>query len=235
MLSIVATPIGNLQDISVRAAKTLLQCDIIACEDTRRTGVLLQVLRNEFPHLAIEKKPQFFSYYDQVEIKKLPVLMQYLQEGLHVALVSDAGTPLIADPGYKLVRACRYAHIPVETIPGPSSIIAALTVSGLPSHAFLFAGYPPQKQSHRLAFFKNIQSNQVMLAPTVIFFEAPHKLSRTLVDVQTVFGDISVTLCRELTKVHEEVEEHIISDWLQLFEQRKPRGEYVLLFSPFKK
>lgn len=230
VLSIVATPIGNLQDISLRAAKTLLTADVIACEDTRRTGLLLQEIAKQFVGFPDEKKPKLFSYYDQVEVAKIPQILSFLQQGLSVALVSDAGTPLISDPGFKLVRACAEAGFSLESIPGPSSVITALTVSGLPTDKFLFVGYPPHKSGHRKTFFENLKKLQEMFPTTIIFFEAPHKLITTLEDMQGVFGDTPLVICRELTKVHEEVRRELLSASLLHFQKKQPKGECVILF-----
>lgn len=229
-LSIVATPIGNLQDISLRAAKTLLTADVIACEDTRKTGLLLQEIAKQFVGFPAEKKPKLFSYYDQVEMAKMPQVLQFLQQGLSVALVSDAGTPLISDPGFKLVRACLEAGVAVEAVPGPSSVITALTVSGLPTDKFLFVGYPPHKSGHRKTFFENLQNIQKILPATIIFFEAPHKLLTTLEEMQEVLGDKQIVICRELTKIHEEIRREKISDSLIHFKKTIPKGECVILF-----
>lgn len=230
VLSIVATPIGNLQDISLRAAKTLLTADVIACEDTRRTGLLLQEITKQFVGFPDEKKPKLFSFYDQVEMQKIPQILAFLQQGLSVALVSDAGTPLISDPGFKLVRACAAAGVQLEAIPGPSSVITALTLSGLPTDKFLFVGYPPHKQGHRKTFFENLQKIQEIMSTTIIFFEAPHKLLTTLEDMQEVVGDREIVICRELTKVHEEIRREKISASLAHFQKTSPKGECVIVF-----
>ncbi len=231
-LFVVATPIGNLQDISLRALRTLFNVDVIACEDTRRTGLLLQKLVTEFAEHPEEdkKRPMLLSYYDQIEQQRIPEIIEYLTEGHDVALISDAGTPLISDPGFKLVRECLAQNIKVESVPGASSVLTALTSSGLPTDKFTFVGYPPHKPGHRLTFFQNIKASQESLNTTVILFEAPHKLKTTLEELQEVFGDIDIVITRELTKIHEEIRQSKISEALTHFKKITPKGEFVLLF-----
>lgn len=235
-LYVVSTPIGNLQDITLRAIKALFEVDIIACEDTRRTGVLLDTMSTVYHDLirsgnVKENKPKLLSYYEQIELRRIPEILSLLQTGQKVALISDAGTPAISDPGFKLIRECIRMGIKIETIPGPSSVVAALTVSGLPTDKFLFLGYPPQKSGHRKKFFENIKSVQEFLKSTVIIFVAPHKLLRNLEELKTAFDDIEIILCRELTKAHEEVRREKISMSLSHFQQIPPKGEFVLLFN----
>ncbi|HEX8932024.1 MAG TPA: 16S rRNA (cytidine(1402)-2'-O)-methyltransferase [Patescibacteria group bacterium] len=231
-LFVVATPIGNLEDITLRALKTLFAVDIIACEDTRRTGLLLDKLLTNFAANPEDKrKPRLISYYEQNELQRIPEIVELLRVGQNIALVSDAGTPLVSDPGFKLVRECIVQGIKVEALPGASSVLTALTVSGLPTDKFFFAGYPPHKPGHRLAFLDNLKKSQELVKSTVILFEAPHKLLTTLGNLQAVFGDIEVVLCRELTKIYEEVRREKISESLIHFEKIAPKGEFVLLFN----
>lgn len=230
-LYIVATPIGNLQDISIRALRTLFNVAIIACEDTRRTGLLLQKLVDEFGESKEDqKRPMLLSYYEQIEAQRIPEIIGYLTEGHDVALISDAGTPLISDPGFKLVRECLQQNIKVESVPGASSVLTALTSSGLPTDKFTFVGYPPHKSGHRMTFYENIKKAQESLKTTVILFEAPHKLKTTLEELKTVFGDIEIVITRELTKIHEEIKSGKISDLQTHFKKTTPKGEFVLLF-----
>ena len=230
-LYIVPTPIGNLSDITLRALKTLFNVQVIACEDTRRTGMLLDKLIQEFSTNPEEKqKPRFLSYYDQNELQRIPEIITLLQAEQDVALVSDAGTPAISDPGFKLVRECLKEKIKVVSLPGASSVLTALTASGLPTDKFLFAGYPPHKPGHRLTFFENIKTSLDSVNSTVILFEAPHKVVKTLGDMDTVFGDIEIVFARELTKIFEEVKKKKISDALLSFKKKPPKGEFVLLF-----
>lgn len=230
-LYLVATPIGNLQDISLRALKTLFDVDVIACEDTRRTGGLLEKLIQEFASNPQDKrKPRLLSYYEQNEVQRIPEIISLLQQDIAVALVSDAGTPAISDPGFKLIRECIAQKIKVEALPGASSVTTALLVSGLPTDKFTFVGYPPRKPGHRMTFFENIKISQESLKSTIIMFEAPHKLQKTLEELQSVFGDIDIVLARELTKIYEEVRREKISESLNHFKKTEPRGEFVLLF-----
>lgn len=234
-LFIVATPIGNLQDISLRALKTLFTVDVIACEDTRRTGLLLQKLQEEYGYIlekeSIEaKKPRFVSYYDQIELQRIPEVIAALRDGLTIALVSDAGTPLISDPGFKLVRQCIKEGIPVESVPGPSSVVTALTQSGLPSDKFLFLGYLPKKPGHRQDMLEKIK--ELAIKTTVIFFEAPHRVKGTLEELENIFGSqITIVLTRELTKVHEEILNGTIAELQDHFKKTEPKGEFVVLFN----
>src|SRR5581483_3480657 len=195
ILYLVPTPIGNFADITLRILRTLFEVDIIACEDTRRTGSLLEKLLTEFsPNPEEKRKPQLLSYYDQVELQRIPEIIRLLQLGKNIALVSDAGTPAVSDPGFKLVRECIKEGLKIESLPGASSVLTALTISGLPTDKFLFVGYPPHKPGHRINFFKNIQESLTKINSTIIFFEAPHKVLTTLIAVQSVVGDIDIVV-----------------------------------------
>lgn len=225
ILYIVATPIGNLQDITLRAIKVLSTVDIIACEDTRKTGILLhQILREE-------TKPRLISYYEQNELQRIPEIITGFKNGLNIALVSDAGTPAISDPGFKLIRECIKEGVNVVSIPGPSSVISALVSSGLPTDKFLFLGYPPRKPGHRKSLFENVKSVSLLIKSTVIFFEAPHRIARTLEELKGTFGDIDIVIARELTKIHEEIRREKISTSIEHFSKVNPKGEFVLLFN----
>lgn len=232
-LFIVATPIGNLKDITLRAIDTLCAVDYIASEDTRKIGFLLKEL-SKFTSKAFTK-PKFISYYEYNEQERIPYIVQLLKDGSSVALVSDAGTPLISDPGFKLVRECIKEKIPVEVIPGPSAVIAALTVSGFPPDKFLFLGYLPKSKLKRQNFLKSLNltlSNmKKSIEPTVILYESPYRLIQTLKDIYYVFGDIQILICRELTKLHEEIRRERITDSIKHFEEFKPKGEITLLLS----
>ncbi len=227
-LFVVSTPIGNLKDITFRAVETLFAVDAIACEDTRRTGLLLE---NLLHHVESKSKPKLVSYYEQNEAQRIPEIISFLKNDFSMALVSDAGTPLISDPGFKLVRECLKKGIKVESLPGASSVLTALTSSGLPTDKFFFAGYPPHKSGHRKTFFENIKKSQEFLKTTVILFEAPHKLIKTLSEMKEALGDIEIVLAREMTKIHEELLCQKISIALEFYKKRKPKGEYVLLFN----
>jgi 16S rRNA (cytidine1402-2'-O)-methyltransferase len=230
-LYIVATPIGNLGDITLRALKTLFAVDIIACEDTRRTGLLLGKLLTEFAANPEDKqKPRLLSYYEQNEQQRIPEIIELLESGQNIALVSDAGTPLVSDPGFKLVRECIARGLKIEALPGASSVITALTASGLPTDKFTFVGYPPRKTGHRMTFYEGIKKSQEAITSTVIMFEAPHRMVKTLDELMTVFGDIDIVVCRELTKTYEEIRREKISKAFAHFKKTEPRGEFVLLF-----
>lgn len=218
MLYIIATPIGNLKDITLRALEVLESADEVICEDTRRTSLLLS-------HYHI-KKP-LITLNDYNEPKIVDLIIQKLRLGINIALVSDAGTPLISDPGYKLVRECLAQGIEVDSLPGPSAVITALTLSGLPPDKFMFLGYLPEKQGHRIKLLEKLIEINSKIKTTYITFVAPHKLLRTLQDMEQVFGDIQITLAKELTKMHQSVESKKISE----FQDKKIRGEYVMLFS----
>lgn len=235
-LYIVATPIGNLEDISIRALKTLASVDGIACEDTRKTGMLLKLLKEKYPdlyHQSPERRvsQRLISYFEQNEYKRIPEITTALKNGLSIALVSDAGTPAISDPGFRLIRECHKEGIIVTSVPGSSSVISALVTSGLPTDKFLFLGYPPRKGGKRLQLYKSLQKSLQEVKATVILFEAPHKLVKTLSEIQEVFGDIEITLARELTKKYEEVKSRKISEWLLVYEKTPPKGELVILFN----
>ncbi len=226
-LYIVATPIGNLQDINLRALSTLEKVDLIACEDTRKATVLI----NEFfPEKRTEMLNKLFSYYDEIELQKIPQVMNLLLNGKDVALISDAGTPTISDPGFKLVRECIKNNIKVISVPGASSVISALVTSGLPTDKFMFLGFLPQKPGHRLKFLENVKKQLEIQSNTVIFFESPHKLLKSLKDLKTVFGNMEITIVREQTKLFEE---NIVGNIVELIEKYKKgiKGELVILFN----
>lgn len=217
-LYLVSTPIGNLKDITLRAIEVLSSVDIIACEDTRKTGLILQ-------KISITNKPQLLSYYEENEQGRIPQIINFLKEGKSVALISNAGTPTISDPGYKLVRECIKQGIEVESIPGASSILTALTVSGLPTNKFLFLGFLSKKEGKRKKILENLPTKT-----TVIIFESPFRLLKILKELKEIFGDIEIVVCRELTKIFEEIRREKISQLISHFEGNKAKGELVLLF-----
>lgn len=231
ILQIVATPIGNIQDISLRAAKTLLTAEIIACEDTRKTGILLKEIAKLFSGYTETVKPRLLSYYDQTEISRSPEIIDLLKAGKNVALVSDAGTPTISDPGFKLVRAAIEEGITVKTFPGPSAVIAALSVSGLPTDRFFYVGYPPKKEGHRKEFWETLKKAGEELQTTIILYEAPHRILGTIDEMTTVFGEAQfVVMARELTKIYEETRRGTLLEMKNHFEKTEPKGEFVILF-----
>lgn len=219
-LFIVSTPIGNLQDITLRAVQILKTVDLVLCEDTRVTGRLLK-------NFAIDGKLVSFNEFN--EESKIAGVIAELMGGKNVALVCDAGTPLISDPGFKLVRTAVSHKIKVESIPGSTSVIAALTISGMAPDKFLFVGYLPKKDKKRMEIIKNMKSVREILKLTLIFFESPYRLIESLCNIQTVFGDIDVVVCRELTKMFEEVRREKVSTVIEHFGKNKPRGEFVVL------
>lgn len=219
-LYIVATPIGNADDITLRALATLEQADLIACEDTRVTGKLLA-----FYGIAARKIP----YHEHNAARAGAILLRHLQRGQAVALVSDAGTPLISDPGYKLVNACHDAGIPVTVIPGASAPIAALAVSGLPSDRFLFAGFLPVKQAGRRKTLKELAS----VRATLVLFESPRRLAASLADMAAVLGHRKAAVARELTKFFEEVRRETLEELARHYrEAGPPKGEVVIVIAP---
>lgn len=222
MLYIVSTPIGNLKDITLRALEVLQSVEGIICEDTRRTGLLLN-------HYQIKKPLHILNDFNEAQF--FPRYLQMLQDGQNLALVSDAGTPLISDPGYKFVRETIAQNIPVEAIPGPSAVITALTISSLPPDKFFFLGYLPEKPGKRVELLKSLNTIYSILNTTFIAYIAPHKIIKTLEDMQNVFGDIEIVLAHELTKIHQSAQKKIISEWLTQFKKQPPKGEYVLLFN----
>jgi len=217
-LTAVATPIGNLDDLSARARQVLERADLVACEDTRRTGRLLA-------HLGLKKK--LVSLHEHNERARLAPLVERLESGDEIALVSDAGTPLLSDPGFLLVREAVAHGVPVEAVPGPSAVLTALVVSALPPHPFTFAGFPPPKAGKRRTYFERFAG----YGHTVIFFESPHRLLRSLEDALSVFGNRPAAVLRELTKLHEESLRGNLFDLVEQLRDRKPRGEYVIVIS----
>lgn len=230
-LYLVATPIGNLADISIRAIQTLFSVDMVASEDTRRTGILLSELAKRFGTLvatsAESHMPKLLRYDDRSEQTATPEILEALGRGLSVALVSDAGTPLISDPGYILVREARKHGAHIVSVPGASAVLTALASSGLPANTFMFLGYPPEKQGKRIKLFISLHALTDIEESTYIFYCAPHKLLSTLADLEQALGDIEVVITRELTKVHEEYWHGRCSQARTYFND--PKGEFVLL------
>jgi 16S rRNA (cytidine1402-2'-O)-methyltransferase len=218
-LHIVSTPIGNLGDVTLRALSTLAAADLIACEDTRVTRKLLDRYAIGAP---------VTPYHDHNAATARPKLLQKLAEGAAIALVSDAGTPLISDPGYKLVRAAQEAGYAVTAIPGASSILAALTVSGLPTDQFFFAGFLPPKQAARRARIAEL----ARVPATLIVFETGPRLAETLADLAAALGEREAAVCRELTKLHEEVRRAPLATLAHASAEHETRGEFVLVIAP---
>jgi len=216
MLYLVATPIGNLGDITLRALETLRAVDYVASEDTRKTGRLLN-------HFEI-KKPQI-SFHEHNEAKAGERIIRLLQEGQKVAVVSDAGTPGIADPGFTLVRLARENDLPYTMIPGPTALIMALVLSGLPAHSFIYRGFPPRKSGKRRRFLAVDQDSP----HTLVFYESPHRLKAFLADALAVYGDRRAAVANELTKLYENVQHGRLSELAASLQEKEPRGEYVVV------
>ena len=216
VLYVVATPIGNLEDITLRALRILKEVDLIAAEDTRHTRKLLA-------HYGISTP--LTSYYDQIESEKAPVLIGQLRTGKNIALVSDAGTPGISDPGYRLVKGAWEAGISVAPLPGASTLTALLSVGGLPTDKFVFEGFLPAKQGQRQKAFERLKQEE----RTLVFFESPHRLLDMLEDLEQIFGDRQIVIGRELTKMFEELRRGSVSEVRRLFHEREIKGEVALL------
>jgi 16S rRNA (cytidine1402-2'-O)-methyltransferase len=216
LLSLVATPIGNLGDITLRALDTLREADLIACEDTRVTAKLLARHGIERPLTA---------YHEHNARKVEPLLLGRLAEGARIALVSDAGTPLVSDPGAELVRRAIDAGVAITALPGPSAVLAALSLSGLPSERFLFAGFPPARSGERRRFLAELAA----VPATLVFYEAPHRLTESLVDMAAVYGGRPAAVARELTKLHEEIRRGSLPDLARQIDADAPRGEIVVV------
>ncbi|OGE10854.1 16S rRNA (cytidine(1402)-2'-O)-methyltransferase [Candidatus Curtissbacteria bacterium RIFCSPLOWO2_01_FULL_42_26] len=221
ILYIVSTPIGNLADITLRAIETLKSVDLVVCEDTRVTGKLLK-------HFEIEKPMIILNDFN--EVRQVSLICSRLLAGESLALVSDAGTPLISDPGFKMVREAIEKGIKVESIPGPSAVIAALTVSGLPPDKFTYVSYLPKKDGKRKKFLEDLKTSRQIVKSTIIAFESPFRLLKTLANIKEVFGDIEIVICRELTKMHEEIFRGYISESQDHFSKAIPKGELTLLW-----
>lgn len=218
-LYLVATPIGNLEDITVRALRLLGEADLIACEDTRHTTKLLS-------HYGIRKPT--LSYHQHNEAARADELLNRLEEGAQIVLVSDAGMPLISDPGYRLVSLCLERQIPVIPIPGPSAAIAALAASGLPAEEFLFVGFLPARAMARRKALQNLAKEN----RTLVLYEAPHRLLETLSDALETFGRRPAVVAREMTKVHEEFLRGDLAELLVRLQRQPVRGEITILIGP---
>ena len=216
MLYLVATPIGNLGDITLRALDTLRQVDLVASEDTRKTGVLLK-------HYGISK-PQL-SFHEHNEERAGQKIMALLEQGQSVALVTNAGTPGVSDPGFSLVRRAIQAGVEVTMIPGPNAVIMAVVLSGLPLHSFTFRGFPPRKSGPRHRFLQVDADSP----HTLVFYESPYRLKAFLADALEVLGDRPAALANDLTKMFEAVQRGTLSELISQLEQAEPRGEYTVV------
>ena len=215
-LYLVATPIGNLEDITLRALRTLSECDVVAAEDTRRTGQLLK-------HFEIAKP--LLSYFQFNEAKRSEELIARLQRGEKVALVTDAGSPGISDPGERVVRAAIAAGLRVESVPGPCALVAALTASGMPAEEFHFVGFLPHKSGQRRRRLEELQS----IGGTLVFYESPYRIEKMLGELNEIYPERPVVLARELTKKFEEYLRGTPAELLGRLQQRSHKGEFVVL------
>ncbi|PYU01080.1 MAG: 16S rRNA (cytidine(1402)-2'-O)-methyltransferase [Acidobacteria bacterium] len=218
-LYLVATPIGNLEDITLRALRILKEVDQIACEDTRHTQKLLS-------HYNIRKP--LVSYHEHNELTRAPELVVAMEQGAQIALVSDAGVPLVSDPGYRLVTLCLRHRIRVVPIPGPSALLAALSASGLPNEEFLFAGFLPARSGERRRALERLRIED----RTIIFYEAPHRIEETLIDAHEILGDRPACIAREVTKLHEEFRRGSLAELAASLAEKPARGEITLLIGP---
>lgn len=216
MLYICATPIGNLEDITLRTLRILKEVDLIAAEDTRNSIKLL----NHF-----EIKTPMTSYHEFNKYDKAKLLVEKMLAGTNIALITDAGTPAISDPGEELVRQCLEAGVEVTSLPGPSAFVTALTISGQKTRRFCFEAFLPYDKKERAAVLEELKKE----TRTIIVYEAPHKLKKTLKDLYEVLGDRSISLCRELTKKHEENYRTTLAGAIAFYEEQEPRGEFVLV------
>ena len=216
-LYLVGTPIGNLEDITLRAIRTLKEVDLIAAEDTRRTGKLLQHLQIDTPQI---------SYHEHSHESRIEELLERIQQGASIALVTDAGMPSISDPGVQLVQAAIALGITVIPIPGGTAVVSALAASGLPTDRFVFEGFLPQKEQDRLFRLESIRNE----TRTVVLYEAPHRIVKTLTELAKIMGEErAIVLARELTKIHEEFWRGNIGDAIALYRKRQPKGEYTIV------
>ena len=216
MLYIVSTPIGNLADITLRALEILKSVDLIISEDTRKTGVLLK-------HFDIHKPQLSFHIYN--EQKEVPKIIKLLEAGKDIALVSNAGTPAISDPGYSIVRAAIDRNLPLTCIPGPTAVTTALVLSGLPAHSFIFRGFPPRKSSARRRFMESDKES----LHTLVFYESPYRLLGFLEDALAVYGNRPAAITNDMTKMFETVYRGALPDLTEKMKTEKIQGEYCVL------
>ena len=216
MLYLCATPIGNLEDITLRTLRVLKEVDLIAAEDTRNSVKLM----NHF-----EIKTPMTSYHEFNKYDKAKVLVEKMAAGTNVALITDAGTPAISDPGEELVKQCHEAGIEVTSLPGPSAFVTALTISGRPTRRFCFEAFLPYDKKERADILEELKTE----TRTILLYEAPHKLKKTLQDLYEALGDRKISLCRELTKKHETNQRMTLLEAIRYYEEQEPRGEYVLV------
>jgi 16S rRNA (cytidine1402-2'-O)-methyltransferase len=220
-LYLISTPIGNISDISKRAIDILSTVNYILCEDTRHSGQLLTTLGIHTP---------LRSFYEQNEIRQIPQIISDLNNDVQIALISDAGTPTISDPGFKLVRMCKDNGISVIAVPGASALLCSLVSSGLPTDSFLFLGYLPEKSGHVQKKLESLKKISLYISTTFCFYIPPHDILKILTSMLSIYSDIDVVIARELTKIHEDVRKQKISLWINEYTLQKPKGEITLLF-----
>lgn len=245
-LYLISSPIGNLKDITLRAIETLFNVDLLLCEDTRVTSKLLhryQDVANELIDMSTKydapqytefettkaKTPKLLPFHEHNEARLHTQVLENLMQGMNIGLISDAGTPLVSDPGFKLVRECLEQNIRVEAIPGPTAVTTALILSGFPPDKYLYLGYMPRKSSKRKQLLESIQNDHFDHL-TVVTFESPYRVVSTIKDILETLGDIEVAVCRELTKLHEEVRRDSASKLIEYYTKKNPKGEIVLVF-----
>lgn len=220
MLSLVTTPIGNLDDMPPRAVAALRQADCIACEDTRRTRALLS-------HFDIPRPQEMISYREQTEQRNAGYLIEKLRAGQRVALCSDGGSPGISDPGYRVIRLAAEQDLPMEVLPGPSAVLAALVLSGLPTSSFTFKGFPPRKRGAMMRYFKE----EAEAAHTLVIYESPYRVAKSLTVAHEVLGDREAAVCIELTKKFERVSRGYLADLLEIYRDKKVKGEVTIVIA----
>jgi len=221
-LYLVSTPIGNLEDLSIRAINTLKNVDLILAEDTRRSSILLK-------HYSINKL--LSSFHEHNEEKKQNEIIGKLKQGQNIALISDAGTPTLSDPGYKLIRECVKENIKVISIPGASAVITALASSGLPTDSFSFFGYAPKKGRKKILFYEKMHKSLAGITSTVILFESPYRLEKTLQELASIFPEKNIVIARELTKAHEEIIRGKVAFVAKILKGKKLKGEITILIN----
>lgn len=222
-LYLVSTPIGNLKDISLRALEVLKNCSTILCEDTRKTSQLLK-------KLEIDNQQKLIPFYERNAREQIPKVVSWLKEK-DVALVSNAGTPLVSDPGFKLVRRCWQEGVVAVPIPGPSALLASLVASGLPPDKFWFVGFLPKKTSKINSILRAFASLDKQVGSTLIFYESPFRIKKTLDMIKSEIGDCQIAVCREMTKAHEEIVRGTPLSLLDYFKEHKVKGEITVVVS----
>lgn len=233
MLSIVPTPIGNLQDVTIRAIRTLLSSDYILAEEVVRTKNFLDHLKEQYRDLAeVVKDPKIIQFNEFQENTYLEKFIELLSQDANISLTSSAGTPLFSDPGFRLIQYALEHNIKIESLPGPTAAIPALTLSGMPQDQVLFVGFLPKKVSKKENILAALNKKRdKIFHPTIVMYESPHRIVETLGVILKVFGNTQICICRELTKIHEE---HIVLSTQEAFEKyttTQPKGEFVLIFS----